>query len=689
MAYLDNVIERRRALGPPRIFIVDWKLLSLLCLSIWTVFIALELKQPYYFLQDDNRDYLLPDIVHSYRSLAAGEIAQYNPHQYSGTPFLATGVAGTLFPLTYLSAWASLAIFGHYYASIDILVLIHLTAGAIGVFLLLRLIFADGRAALFGALAWPLNSFGIYVTSSWFWVGAVIAYCPWMAYFAVKCASRFTRWRFAAIIASRLLLLSAGHVQYFIYTALLEVMVFAFAWAIRLREHRDRVAGARSCMDYIATWLCFVLLAMPLLLPMWHQTALSATRSAPLSWTEFNNGSYRLDHWLTGLLNPFSSKCDLPTPALGWENTSLYHLGHIGYLSLLLMPAGLAAIFGNSRKRHWVISFAAAGLLLLLCSMNAFAWVAYHLPIINRFRWTFKFQLFVNFFLLLIAAAGVAQVLSRLQRGPWARVAFALVFCGTLLNFLLLYTICPPRAFRTHVDRVPLEEPLQSRIGDGKVITIGFHWEDQRSLPSLGYNYATLWGVYHVAGYDPLVTRDNAIAGLWMNHFASYNDSLDDLPLDTLRTLAVRYYVVAAYSPQYGPGLLARGMHLFYKDAWRTVYRDPEAKSLIYEEKKGHNIEYDISANAIRVKVRQNVPDRLHIGFLWNEFFSAVMDKDRPVRIGKGSAGQMIIDVPAGSHTVVLKYRDPYYARGLWVAGFTLFILGLCLWRPALVTGRA
>ena len=54
-------------------------------------FAALELKAPYYFLQDDNRDYSLPLWVGSARALAAGELGEFNFYQSLGMPLLSSG----------------------------------------------------------------------------------------------------------------------------------------------------------------------------------------------------------------------------------------------------------------------------------------------------------------------------------------------------------------------------------------------------------------------------------------------------------------------------------------------------------------------------------------------------------------------------------------------------------------------
>ncbi len=89
---LDMVKEQT----PARL--VGWREVVFVLVCLAAVLLPLEIKYPYYFLQDDNRDATLPWLVHNWRSLQEGEVALYNFHQYSGYPQLGTGQNGTLFP---------------------------------------------------------------------------------------------------------------------------------------------------------------------------------------------------------------------------------------------------------------------------------------------------------------------------------------------------------------------------------------------------------------------------------------------------------------------------------------------------------------------------------------------------------------------------------------------------------------
>ena len=84
-------------------------------------FAVIEIRFPYFFLNDDNADSYLCVYKHSVRSVLSGEFPFYNFHQFCGSRFFGTGQTGSLNPLVYLSAFISTIIFGHFDATIDIM----------------------------------------------------------------------------------------------------------------------------------------------------------------------------------------------------------------------------------------------------------------------------------------------------------------------------------------------------------------------------------------------------------------------------------------------------------------------------------------------------------------------------------------------------------------------------------------
>ncbi len=656
----------------------------LVVLSLGAVLAAIECRWPYYFLQDDSRDLGVPYLVHNLRALRGGEIAQFNFYQFAGIPHLSNGNSAALYPPGYAATLLSYAVLGHPFGAMDFVVIFHLLAGAIGTFLLLRLIASDARAAFWGALTYELNSFVIYVSTCWGGLSGSAAYFPWMLYFALRLLDGAPR-AGAGLLAAHLLLFFMGYPQALLYCAVFELMVFALAAALRFRP--DRAGVAAAVWRYAANWALTLIFSLPLLLPMWHQTTISASRDQALSWDVFRSTAFPIGSWLSGLFDPFSNTRYASTPIANWLDRSMPYLSHIGYATLALIGVGLAAFFREAmdatRKKYCAICLGGA-LVSFLWSIGGYARIMYVIPVFNRFRWPFKVQLYTAFFLVAIAAIGLAWLLGAL-RSRWAvRSVFAAATLATLANFLLLYLLLPARTFRTHLESVPLTEPLRERLREGRMLAVGYRFEDQKSANSVGFDYATLWGLESIAGYDPLMPARNSEVGLGLDHMASYQGPPGQLPIAHLRRWGVRWYIVSNAAPEYPPVLLKNGMTPQFRDGNRTVYLDSEASPLVCWERGGvAGIEYRLTTNTIQADVDSRQEDRLRLRFVGNPFFSASVD-GRQRDLITDEYGQMSLRVPAGRHRIVVRYRDPYFVLGtLLAAAAAALLAGMALVRRA------
>jgi hypothetical protein len=657
----------------------------LVVLSLAAVLALIEWRWPYYFLQDDNRDLGVPMLVHNLRALRGGEVAQFNFHQFAGEPYLGNGNSGVLYPPFYAATVLSYAVLGHPFGALDFLVIFHLMIGAIGMFLLLRLITSDGRVAFWGAVTFELNSFVIYVSTCWGTLSGPAAYFPWMVYFSLKLLDGARARDAGGLVAVRLLLILIGYPQTVAYCAFFEVLVFAVAAAGRFRATSDRAAAIAVARRYLSSWALTFVFSLPLLLPMWHQTTISAYRQEPLSWDVFRVGAFTLPDWFSGLFNPFSNAHYTSTPILSWQPRSMPYLSHIGYATVGLLGIGLLAFFRDrldaTRKRYCFVALAGA-LISLLWSGNAYAGILYAVPVLNRFRWPFKLQLHTAFFLVVVAAIGLAWLLDAVKSRRVARGVFGAITALTLANFLLLYLCLPARTFRTHLESVPLTEPLRERLGEGRMLAVGYRFEDQKSANSVGYAYATLWGLQSIAGYDPLMPLRNYQVGLGLDHVASFGGPPDQLPIAHLRRWGVKWYVVSNAAPEYAPVLLKNGMSPRFQDESRTVYYDSEASPLVCWERGGvAGIDYRLTTNSIQVDVDSRQEDHLRLRFVGNPFFSASVD-GRQTELTTDEYGQMSLRVPAGRHRIVVRYQDRYFVLGVWIAGAAAAALaGLALLR--------
>ncbi len=427
----------------------------LLAATVAAAQLAIELRRPYYFVQDDNLDTVLPSFVHNWQALRGGEIAQFNFCQYAGIPQLSSGIPSVLYPPAYAAMIASYAVLGHVFGAVDFLAVFHLLAGAVGAFLLLRLMTSNPAAAFWGALTYALNSFNIYVGACWDTLLGPAAYFPWMLYFALRLFGGAPG-ACGGLLAAHLLLFYIGYPQTLLHCAVFELLVFALVGVLQPRPERTQVL--RAVWRYVATWALTIVFSLPLLLPLWHQMTISAVRRQALAKWDFEYGAFDLVSWFSGLLNPFSNARYARVPITAWLPRSMPYLSHIGYLTLVLIGVGLIVFFRKTldarRMKYFFICWAGA-LVAFFWSINAYADIMYAIPILNRFRFPFKLQLYTAFFLVAMATVGLAWLLGVFQSRWAARGVFTAAVVATLANFLALYLLRPPRLFRSHQERIP------------------------------------------------------------------------------------------------------------------------------------------------------------------------------------------------------------------------------------------
>jgi len=666
----------------------------LLVFTLLVILLGIELTRPYFFLQDDNRDYYLPYFVHNFDSLMSGELAQYNFHQFMGVPSMAMGQTGALYPFTYVSVALSRLVFGHVFAAADILVVFHLIVAGVGVYLLLRHFRASPVAAFFGGLTWPISSFVVFTSNSWVIVSAVAAYFPLILLFAFRDYRSPSRaQRFFGIIV-RLLLFYNGHIQYFIYSVIFESLTMLVYIGISAEKGKRKKFIGRYFKRFLINYIIVFFLALPLLLPMWHAASISADRSVQVPVLNYFEDMYPLEQLIMGLFFPFFQA------ELGMEVSyrNLMNLSHIGYVAMGLIIVGLVgfivALMRKSaketiRKSPEIFAFAVSALIGGLWATSLlFNRIIYLIPILNRFRWSFKLAFYLDFFLILIAALILSEGIRRYRGKAWKRNCIITTLIGIqILNFWLLYTVMPYKDFgEHHGDSLPLVEPLRDDLNQGRILSVGFDtWTFTQqndypylTAPTIGFNYATLWKLDYWAGYEPLLPATNEAAVLGMNFNAIYTSDMAILQ-EYFRETGVRWYIFPAQKTdsfeQKYPSL--RRVSEF-SDDFRSVFCDDEASPLIYTS-EGDALETtgDINrANTLQVDIEGRRVENITFVYIYNPFLKAYAD-NQPIPITAVNGLKFEVSVPEGTSQITIKYEDPYFFIGLYIAAAFLFLLSL------------
>jgi uncharacterized membrane protein YvlD (DUF360 family) len=428
---------------------------------------------------------------------------------------------------------------------------------------------------------------------------------------------------------------------------------------------------------------------------MWHLTSISADRSARLPMMYYLGDMYPLEQLIMGLLFPFFQA------NLGMVTfRNLMNLSHIGYAATGLTVVGLVGIViarlrrsakETIRKFPEVCAFAVSALIGgMWASSLIFNLVVYLIPVLNRFRWSFKLAFYLDFFLILVAASVLSELVCRYRGKAWKMngILTALIV-AQVLNFWLLYTVMPYKDFgEHHGDAVPLEEPIISDLSQGRIISAAFDtwtfttYNDHPYLtgPTMGFNYATLWKLDHFAGYEPLLPGNNA-AATFGYHFSAILPEKFLGNFEYFRKAGVRWYIVPAektddIKEQY-PSLRWESD---LSDDFRSVFRDDAALPLIYSS-DGEALENtgDVNrANTIQVDIEDRRIESISFTYVYNPFFKAYADNE-PIPITPVHNMKFDVSVPQGTKQIVIKYEDPYLMIGVYISGGSLIVIGLLL----------
>ncbi len=665
-------------------------LLALLTICMLAV---IEIQHPYFFLHDDNLQQNLPYYVHNIRSLLAGEFPLFNFHQFLGTPVFACIQSAALYPPNYVALCISKLFLGHYFGTMEFIAGFHLLLAALGFYRLMRYFGLNEWSCCFGALAWAFCGFVIATGHIWIQMVSYAGFLPWILLFSLRQAGKFEIRSFSILVVLRVLDLYIGYPPYFIYTVTFDLITVSLLYFVSGKENTKEeghdVFPSVHCgfitflVKQVINYLCVLLLAAPLLLPALYQIGMSANRKAPLLWEQYSLASYSLSSWLHGLFNPLSA-----IKAADWAPQPLPFISHIGWLTLVFC---FAAFWQRSVNRKLVLVFMALSLFAYLwASDTVITRLFYSLPFYNRQRWPFKLAFFTSFFLIATASFGF-DVWSKRIKGSSGRVTLVLsiFFLIHIVNFLSLYLAAPQGVFAVQAKNPPYLEPLAAKLNSGRIATIVYEnsleeANHNKITPLLGFDYATLFDLYHFAGYELLVSEKNLhtandlnySAYLYVDRDMPFNPAVTDLA--HFRKWGVKWYVLARNVRYDTFGALEP----VYRDDNRVVLRDPAAMPLVYwvDRAREIGVSHNFTPSSIRISTERETEGQLIVNVLHNRFFQATID-GKKAELAETGDSQMAVTVPSGHHLLRITYSDPYFIAGLFVAsGFMVLLCAAWLW---------
>ena len=297
-------------------------------------------------------------------SLHQGYLPLWNPHQFTGTPFVANAQSAVFYPLnilfTIMPVWAAFGVSAWLHLALT------------GCFMCLMLRRAGNRsipAAVLGGIVWQLSTWQV----AWLALPTFLCVSTWLPLAMLlthKTVTKPSALRSAGLGACLGVMLLAGHFQIWIYCFLL-CAAYAMTLLVSMRETwlRDRKAAAGVWGAVALALLVIVAIGSAQLLPSLELSRMSHRAASGAPTMDGYHGYLHLATLPFALItliqpeffgSPGQGTYALPTPYA--ENAC-----YLGVLGLLLAVVGLFSIRKDSGARF----FAVAACVALLVAVGS------------------------------------------------------------------------------------------------------------------------------------------------------------------------------------------------------------------------------------------------------------------------------------------------------------------------------
>jgi hypothetical protein len=470
-------------------------------------FFALEKIDSFYFVQDDNFAQFFPVMLDACRSVFHdGLFPTMNPYQLGGVPTTGLGTYALTYPVTYLSY--AIAAFGlrNEYATLEVFAFLHLLAGYFGCLRLFRYWRIGPALAALGGLSFVLSGFFLIAGRSWFYMLPVAAYLPLWMYGIERLRKGEVDGRWSILMGLLVgISFHSGNAQMWFYTVMFSVVAVAFIFLFDGKRWKKFpfVVGA---------FLIGLAIAAPLIV-----------------WTAKLTAQVPHNAWGNGIM-PGRLAMFFPYPLVkaphpeNWNPFNPFN-GHLYYnggffncafvVVLAMFVAGMIFFFRKKQflaaiyENMWIFMALLAYLLALGPDGKLWPLLA-GLPVFNKFTLPLKFIPFFQFFVILSVVPIVDRYAAIVRPGKTLRR-----IGGAFLFGLLFYHVtCCRTAFFVYADDPypPLPQEMRSALAaEGQSYPQRIHVRSflRAAAPdyaqSLVNNFATVYRVLSITGYEPLV----------------------------------------------------------------------------------------------------------------------------------------------------------------------------------------
>ncbi|MCQ2515282.1 MAG: hypothetical protein MJ094_00280 [Saccharofermentans sp.] len=648
----------------------------------------MEIRQPYFFLQDDNADSYICQYVYSIESVIKGEFPLYNFRQFAGIDFLGKGQTGQLNLLVYIGGALSYLFLGHLFGTVDFVAALYLILGAIGFYLLLNKMKLSSVASLMGALTWSFNSFSIYCGSNWI-IAIILTGCfPWMVVSSLYMMKNYKVKSIALSAIAKTFLVYGGHPQYFIYAVIFDYLFSICFILFNEKKVNKRIESLKFTLFYFLSGLLTALWSLPLLVPMFNTMRYSSTRSQALVFEDFIAHLYGVSDFFRALFYPLSQQ-DADNEGVIYVLNALHkNMSHIGYIMFVAAVLGIVIVITRHRSNDERSKKAVVSILTCLPPLIiSFLWatsiifniIVYFIPVLNRFRYPFKLMQYALFFIIMVASISLDYAFSTVKKGKEAilRRVKVLLVVVQIVNLVLIYIILPVRFFGMYsTSEKPYHDDSLELLSGSRYVFVGdsfSFWDTDLGkrvshdvVAGLGYNYATVLGLNSITGYDVLLS-DETYYSLPIIVDDLFDASGNVFPyqnlVEDMRSHGVAYYVcLLDWKQPIEEFLFPYGITQCYEDDVKAIFYDQFAEPLVFasDDYYSYPLCFEEHINHIEIVTPESFEGGMVVAnYTHNSNFIATVDGEEVDISDPGDFSKMIIDsVTPGQHRILLTYVD-------------------------------
>ena len=675
---------------------------------------ALEIRDPYYFCQDDSLVLELPETLLACRAVWRGIVPEYDPYIFLGTPLLSIG-GGLLYPPLYAAYAVARHLLGDEFATFDVFAIGHLLAGYCLSWIMARRLGAAGAAAaLFGAtfaLCGPLVVMG----RCWHAFNSMAVFIPGLALLADALRRGPAGFGWAAVTGVTLgLFYHAGFPQLFVLGSGLFVLSVAILVALGAVPWRR------------ATWLAPALaVGAASAVPMVVQQARISREMLPMP-----GGGEGIGPNLLSLLLPYP----LVTGTLpnGWASGNDHHGGHFyhfGMVAALLALVATWRIVGTVRRGGLRAADPVAVTALLMAAVSGLLalgpagglWLFTRLLPAGFGNNPFRMLPWVVFYAALLGCLEIdrvaAWIAGRLDSAELPRVGGLAGFtrlvrgAAALLGAMLLaaHVSCLDVAFYLYgFDPYPPLPPALSAALSGddgprhRLVSIAAFRTSDPSFPlALPLDLPAEYRLPALAGYHPVMQSHKGFVGCMNRLMTTPKEGLVAYGVGRVvvhRTLAPavapprsanpfeRVYPLSELLPHVDT---SREVPIGETGEFVKVFDVPGAMPLASAAGDATRpLPVELRADGIDVDLT-GLPEggRVLVNALWWPQFVARAD-GLPREAMPDDWNRTVVEVPAGARRLTVRF-EPGWARGLVPAAVLMLLGGLTGAGCAMMAARA